>query len=263
MSAKIKKAVAIMITITIILIVATAVMLYMYFFQGDIVSKVPNDIKEKCEVKEEKFKGRKVFVLTPKEEKNSEQIILYLHGGSYIAELSSSHWKFLGNFVKDTKTEIIVPDYPLAPKYKYTDVFEMVTPLYKQIINKKGDKKLILMGDSAGGGMSLALMQHIAQEGLEKPNKTILISPWLDVTMENPDIKPVQENDRLLNQELLKLAGISYAGSEEATKKYLVSPIYGPIDKLENITIYTGTNDILNPDVHKLKELAKQKRNRN
>lgn len=263
MSAKIKKAVAIMITITIILIVATAVMLYMYFFQGDIVSKVPNDIKEKCEVKEEKFKGRKVFVLTPKEEKNSEQIILYLHGGSYIAELSSSHWQFLGNFVKDTKTEIIVPDYPLAPKYKYTDVFEMVTPLYKQIINKKGDKKLILMGDSAGGGMSLALMQHIAQEGLEKPNKTILISPWLDVTMENPDIKPVQENDRLLNQELLKLAGISYAGSEEATKKYLVSPIYGPIDKLENITIYTGTNDILNPDVHKLKEMAKQKRNRN
>ena len=81
------------------------------------------------------------------------------------------------------------------------------------------------MGDSAGGGMALALTQKIGKEELTKPSKTILISPWLDVTMENSEIKKVQEKDKMLNAEILKLAGISYAREENDTKNYLVSPI--------------------------------------
>ncbi len=82
--------------------------------------------------------------------------------------------------------------------------------------------------------------------------------------MENPKIDEAQSRDKMLNKDVLKLAGISYAGSEESTKNYLVSPIYGPIENLKDIKsiiiiIYTGTNDILNPDVHKLQKLAKVK----
>ena len=64
----------------------------------------------------------------------------------------------------------------------------------------------------------------------------------------------------MLNTELLRLAGISYAGEGENTKNHHISPIYGPMEKLENVVIYTGTYDILNPDVHRLQEIAKKKR---
>lgn len=89
------------------------------------------------------------------------------------------------------------------------------------------------------------------------PGKTILISPWLDVRLTNPEIDKVQENDTELNKETLKLAGIAYA-SEDGINSYLVNPIDGDLSKLKNIIILTGTHDILNPDTYELKERAQK-----
>lgn len=173
-----------------------------------------------------------------------------------MAEMSSYHWKFIKNLVLDTNITVIIPDYPLTPKYTYKDVFKMVKPLYKEIIEEVKPEDLILMGDSAGGGLSLALLEEMSEENYELPGKTILISPWLDVRLENNKIEEVQKKDKELNKETLKLAGISYAGGEENLNNFLVSPIEGDISKIKNLTIFTGTNDILNPDVHKLDEKA-------
>ena len=68
---------------------------------------------------------------------------------------------------------VILPDYPLTPKYTYKDVFNMVTPLYKEIIDKVDGNDLIVMGDSAGGGITLALMERIGAEDIDMPSKTI------------------------------------------------------------------------------------------
>lgn len=257
-----KRKVVTIIAVILFMIAVVSVILYVYFFKSNITSRVPEGIREKCNVKEEKFQERNVFVLSPKGKKKSEKTILYFHGGSYIAELTLTYWNFLSEFTQDTGVTMIVPDYPLAPQYNYKDVFKMITPLYKETVKKVKSENLIIMGDSAGGGMALALAQKIEKEELARPSKTILISPWLDVTMQNSEAKKVQEKDKMLNIELLKLAGISYAGIETETKNYLVSPIYGPIENLENVVIYTGTYDILNPDVHKFKEMAREKRNR-
>ena len=133
----------------------------------------------------------------------------------------------------------------------------MITPLYKEIIEEVPTNNLILMGDSAGGGMSLALLEKLSNEKVEMPYKTILISPWLDVRLENPEIDNVQKYDKDLNKETLKIAGIAYAG-EDGMNSYLVNPIDGDLSKLKNVTIFTGTYDILNPDVHVLQEKAKE-----
>ena len=69
----------------------------------------------------------------------------------------------------------------------------------------------------------------------------------------------MQKNDKDLNKEKLLIAGISYARDEEGMKSYLVNPINGPLSKLKNVIIYTGTYDILNPDVHIFEKLAKEK----
>ena len=252
-----KKKIAKTIIGIIILIIAIIMLIITFFLIMDIESKAPEEVQIDCNLETEEFIGRKVFIITPKNEQKSEKVILYLHGGSYVAETSSNHWKFLEKLVKDTNATIILPDYPLTPKYTYKDVFTMITPLYKEIIEEVQTNNLILMGDSAGGGMSLALLERLSEENVEMPYKTILISPWLDVRLENPEIDNVQKYDKELNKESLKIAGIAYAG-KDGIDSYLVNPIDGDLSKLKNITIFTGTYDILNPDVHVLDEKAKK-----
>ena len=252
-----KKKIAKTIIGIIILIIAIIMLIITFFLIMDIESKAPEEVQIDCNLETEEFIGRKVFIITPKNEQKSEKVILYLHGGSYVAETSSNHWKFIEKLVKDTNATIILPDYPLTPKYTYKDVFTMITPLYKEIIEEVSTNNLILMGDSAGGGMSLALLERLSEENVEMPYKTILISPWLDVRLENPEIDNVQKYDKELNKESLKIAGIAYAG-KDGIDSYLVNPIDGDLSKLKNITIFTGTYDILNPDVHVLDEKAKE-----
>lgn len=252
-----KKKIAKTIIGIIILIIAIIMLIITFFLIMDIESKAPEEVQIDCNLETEEFIGRKVFIITPKNEQKSEKVILYLHGGSYVAETSSNHWKFLEKLVKDTNATIILPDYPLTPKYTYKDVFTMITPLYKEIIEEVPTNNLILMGDSAGGGMGLALLERLSEENLEMPYKTILISPWLDVRLENPEIDNVQKYDKDLNKESLKIAGIAYAG-KDGIDSYLVNPIDGDLSKLKNITIFTGTYDILNPDVHILDEKANE-----
>lgn len=248
------------IAILMLIIIGITLLVIAYLLIADIQSKTPKKISQECYITSNEFIGRKIFTLTPKIKNEKEKYILYFHGGSYIAETSEEHWNFLESIVKDTGYTVILPDYPLAPKYTYEDVFTMIKPLYKEIIERISPEDLIMMGDSAGGGMALALLEKVTVEDKKVPSKTILISPWLDVTMENSAIDQVQSKDPLLNKQVLKLAGIAYAGTEENTKNYLVSPIYGPLTGLKNIVIFTGTNDILNPDVHRLKQIGEEQK---
>ena len=252
-----KKKIAKTIIGIIILIIAIIMLIISFFLIMDIESKAPEEVQIDCNLETEEFIGRKVFIITPKNEQKSEKVILYLHGGSYVAETSSNHWKFLEKLVKDTNATIILPDYPLTPKYTYKDVFTMITPLYKEIIEEVSTNNLILMGDSAGGGMGLALLERLSEENVEMPYKTILISPWLDVRLENPEIDNVQKYDKDLNKESLKIAGIAYAG-KDGIDSYLVNPIDGDLSKLTNIKIFIGTYDILYPDCNLLKERAEK-----
>lgn len=242
----------------IAIIITIIVMIFGYYMIIDIETKIPQKANESCDIETKEFMSRKIFIIKPKTEQLSKKVILYFHGGAYVAEATTLHWDFLEKLANDTKSTIVMPDYPLTPKYTYKDVFNMVEPLYKEIISKVDAKNLVMMGDSAGGGITLALAEKISQNNIQLPSKTILISPWLDVTLTNEKIKEVQKNDKDLNKEKLLIAGISYARDEEGMKSYLVKPINGPLSKLKNVIIYTGTYDILNPDTHLLQEKAKK-----
>lgn len=238
-------------------IVITISVIIAYFTIKDVKSYPTEEIEQNCNVETYEYASRKVFKITPKEGTKNNKVILYFHGGAYFAEMTKEHWDFIEKLVKDTGSMVILPDYPLAPRHNCVDVFNMVTPLYKEIIEKINPENLIMMGDSAGGGLALALEENISEQGLQEPEKTILISPWLDLSMENPEIENVKQYDTDLNYEALVIAGMAYAG-EKDIENYLVSPIYGDLSNLKNITIFTGTYDILNPDVHILEQKFKE-----
>ena len=249
-----RKTKIIIITLLVIGIVLSAMsrLVISYFFEYDRETIEPDEETKICNIETQEFQSRKVFIVYPKDTK-TDLTILYFHGGSYMAEATKEHWDFIQKLAIDTNSTVIMPDYPLAPKANYKDVFDFAEPLYKETIKNIDTNQLILMGDSAGGGLALGLMEKISNEDIKIPNKIMLISPWLDTRLTNPDIDEVQKRDKQLNKETLKLAGIAYSLSDD---NYLVNPIDGDLSKLKNITIFTGKDDILNPDVYVLKNKA-------
>jgi acetyl esterase/lipase len=196
-----------------------------------------------------------VFRLKSKKKPDSEKQILYLHGGAYVQNFNIFHWKFLVELVRTTNSTVTAPDYPLAPASTYKESFDMVQILYLQLLSQTAPHNLILMGDSSGGGFALALAQKMREEGLNQPGQLILLAPWLDITLSNPEINDIDPHDPFLEKESLQKAGYLYAGNT-SPDHYLLSPIYGSLQGLGKISVFAGSKDILVADARKLKSLA-------
>ncbi|MBS7563413.1 alpha/beta hydrolase [Mucilaginibacter sp. Bleaf8] len=214
----------------------------------------PAHLLEGIGVTTQKVEGRNVFTLKPTGV-NTKKHVLFFHGGAYVLNFSIYHWKLITQLVKQARCTVIAPDYPLLPDYSYKERISMGEKVYKNALIKANGAEIILMGDSAGGNLALSLAQKFSMEQVPQPSKIILLSPWLDVSMTNPEMKEVDKRDPLLSVTGDSKLGRMHAGDREMTD-YLVSPLYGPLQNLAPISLFTGTDDILNPDAHKLKGLA-------
>ena len=83
--------------------------------------------------------------------------LLYFHGGGYVNGITKYHWDFSGKIAEETKCSVTLPVYPLAPEYT-------ITPVYEQALCKSNPDNLIIMSDSASGGMTLALAQYLKEK---------------------------------------------------------------------------------------------------
>ncbi len=111
------------------------------------------------------------------------------------------------------------------------------------------------MGDSAGGGFALALAQLLLEKGLSQPGKIILLSPWLDITMKNPDAYVLEDKDPMLGIYGLIQMGKAYAGDTNLNH-YLLSPINGKINGLGKISLFIGTHEVFLPDARRFRDIA-------
>lgn len=209
-------------------------------------------------VKEEEQNGRKVWTISPKGNK-ADVVILFLHGGAYVGNLTAQHWDLIKQLITITNATVLVPDYPLVPDFTCTETYGFIDTLYAKLRIDYPTERIIIMGDSAGAGLALGFTQHLRNQHKKQPNQLILFSPWLDVTMSNPKLKLIDTYDKLLSINGLKSAGQKYAGNVEV-KDFRVSPIYGDLMGLCEISIFTGTYDILNADARKCKQLLKEQK---
>lgn len=191
--------------------------------------------------------GMKVFRMSPKTEKRKQRV-LYLHGGGYIHQPSVFHWRFLSKLVKEAEMEFIVPIYPKTPEYTYAEAYEAVQELYKVLIQE--DDNIVIMGDSAGGGLTLGLVQWIKKEQLPMPKAQIVISPWLDITLGNPNIEAYETVEPMLKRDNLKIIGKIWSGDADPDY-YKVSPMFGDLHGLPKIYLIVGTREIILPDAQK------------
>jgi len=114
------------------------------------------------------------------------------------------------------------------------------------------------MGDSAGGGLLLALVLKMKKEGIALPSQLIMLSPWLDISMTNLDMLPVEKYDPALTIEGPSIAGLFYANGSD-TKNWPVGPLYGNLRDLPTMSLFSGTHEIMNADHRKFKSLCESK----
>ena len=198
--------------------------------------------------------GHLVWTIAPLAGAARKQII-YLHGGAYMNSFASQHWNFMTRLVDALGCTVTAPNYPHAPEHRVHDLFDFMLPLYEEVAGREGSANVTVMGDSSGGGISLALAQRLREDDREQPGNVILLSPWLDATLSNPEIVALDKIDPFLGVEGLKYAGAEYAGDVDQAN-YLVSPVYGSLRDLAPISVFIGTRDLLLADCRKLRDKA-------
>ena len=181
------------------------------------------------------------------ESTTTERIILYLHGGAYVNEMANLHIVFCDKLAEKVNATVFAPIYPLAPNHTYEETSNIVENLYNLIL--KFNKPVIIMGDSAGGGLSASFCEYLGEKDLMQPEHLILISPWVDVSMSG-DYEEYEEIDPMLGVDGLREMGEAWAGDLDS-KDYKVSPLFGDIKKLPRTTIFVGTHEIFYPDIIK------------
>lgn len=220
-------------------------------YTKSLISSVPTrSVRAKLDVRSFKVGGRKVHSLIPRAD-GCTRMILYLHGGSFVTTFTRQHWNFLAKLAEETQTAIIAPDYPLAPEYRWSDAYRMLFELWEKMGAHFTLSSVGLMGDSAGGGLALGFVQALRDAHRPLPAAVIMLSPWLDVTLENPEIQQLSLQDPFLNAEALKAAGRAWTGRSNP-RRHEISPIYGRMDGLPPMSLFIGTKDILLADCRKL-----------
>jgi len=201
--------------------------------------RIPFFLKFPRKMKTNFYDNMKVFEMEPKE--NNKKHIMYIHGGGYINNFSLFHWLFLIRLSRKGGYGITAPNYPLLPKYTYKYSYKKVIKYYEEFSRKHDMKNIILMGDSAGGGFVLALLQEIKKAKLPLPGKAVMLSPFVDAI--NVD-KTLNSKDAVVEAEAAILAGIAWSNGDNLSLPP-ISPTNGNLKNLPPIEIYIGTNEVL------------------
>lgn len=176
--------------------------------------------------------------------------VFYLHGGAYLQEITPIHWHFLKQVIRHTGAAIIVPKYRLIPFGDCADAFELIVPLYEAHIKAHPARGIVLMGDSAGGGLAIAIAEELSRRGMRAPDRVIAVSPWTDVTMESAETKALETIEPWLSSQWLSDCGKAWAGSAE-TRDPRVSPVFGE-EQMSHVTIFAGGEELLRGDAERM-----------
>jgi acetyl esterase/lipase len=173
---------------------------------------------------------------------------VYLHGGANIYEIDPRHWSLVAELSAATSTRFIVPIYPLAPQGAAGPVIEAVADMVT------ANNASTVLGDSAGGGMSLATAMVLRDRGAGTP-RVVMISPSLDLTLSDPRVAQVALTDPWLDIPGAAAAAELYRGDLPLTDPR-VSSMFGSLEGLGELAIFIGTRDMLYSDALRLREKA-------
>ena len=179
--------------------------------------------------------------------------ILYFHGGGYIAGSPATHCAMLARLSKLSGLPVVLPSYRLAPEHPAPAAFEDACAAHKRLLARgfhPGD--IILGGDSAGGGLALALMAHLTQIE-QAPAAGFFLSPWTDLGLTGASLTKNASRDVLLPvSRIQELVGVVCGDCDPVDPR--LSPLYAQFDKPPPILIHASKSEILWDDSRRMAE---------
>jgi epsilon-lactone hydrolase len=186
------------------------------------------------------------------------RVVLYLHGGSYVAGSINSHRSLAANIAVAAQSRVLLIDYRLAPEHPHPAALEDALTAYRWLISSHADPAhLAVAGDSAGGGLALALLVALRDSAVSLPAACVCLSPLADLTFSSESWKSNIGNDLMIHFHKEREFSQMYMG-KSGPQDPLVSPIFADLKGLPPILIQVGTCEVLLSDARGLVERARQ-----
>jgi monoterpene epsilon-lactone hydrolase len=187
----------------------------------------------------------------------SARVVLYVHGGGYIQGSIDSYRAMAGRVARGVGGRVLLFDYRLAPEHPFPAALDDVRMAYEWLLsvgNRPGD--IAVMGDSAGGGLALATLLKLRDDGRPLPCAGICLSPLADFEGSGDSAKPGVVDDPMIPAAAIPVAGEIYAPGQ--SRNPLVSPIFGNFSGVPPLLIFVGTREVLLDDAVRIRNNAER-----
>jgi acetyl esterase/lipase len=182
---------------------------------------------------------------------SSDRVLLYLHGGGYALGSARAYRGFAAQLAAAAGANAVVPDYRLSPEHPYPAALDDVIGVYRALLDGGHDAtSIMVVGDSAGGGLTLALAASLRDLDIAPPAVLGLICPWLDLAADAARTR-VANRDPLIIPSIVTEWVEPYLGGRAATDP-LISPVLGDLSGLPPIVVHSAGHDPLAVDVDAL-----------
>ena len=193
--------------------------------------------------------------VTPHGWVESRGTMLYLHGGGYIVCSYGSHRDLITRLAVATGWRIVAVNYRLAPEHPFPAALDDACDAYSALLRMGiAPEKMAVAGDSAGGGLSLAMLMRLRDEGQPRPGRALLLSPWVDLTVSTESVD-LFDDRCYLSGDVLRCYANYYCG-REAPSHPLISPLSGSFDQLPPMTVVFGGIETLRDECRLLVQRA-------
>jgi monoterpene epsilon-lactone hydrolase len=186
--------------------------------------------------------------LTPRE-RDDDRLLVFVHGGGYSLGSASTHRPLAARLARALRVDALLPDYRLAPEHPCPAALDDTLAVWRSLpVHVRA--RAILAGDSAGGGLALALTMLLRDAGEPLPSALVLLSPWTDLTISGESVDRLAEHEVMLARPGLELMAARYAGPL-ARDDVRVSPLFGRFDGLPPTLIQVGGHEVLLDDARR------------
>ncbi|MFN0094176.1 MAG: alpha/beta hydrolase [Dehalococcoidia bacterium] len=189
---------------------------------------------------------------------DSSRMVVYLHGGGYVIGSCETHRELASRVSEATGARVLTVDYRLAPENPYPAAVEDATFAYQSLVESGYAPSLLAIGgDSAGGGLTAALLLSIKSRGLPMPSCAFLLSPWVDLTMSGASISERAAQDPIVTKDAIENMAASYTAGAGRTQP-MISPLYADLSGLPPLLVQVGTFEILHDDAASFHNIAQR-----
>jgi acetyl esterase/lipase len=193
---------------------------------------------------------RAVRVSTPRSREDYH--VLYLHGGSYLYGSPQNYRDFLWRIANATAARVLCIDYRLAPEHPFPAAVDDAVEAYRWLLADGADpRRIAVMGDSAGGGLTFGMLLRLRDEGAAMPAAAAGLSPWTDLALTGESLRTNAKADPMLNAAQAPAYAKLYLGGADPEHPH-ASPLYGDPSGLPPSLIQVGSDEILRSDAERL-----------